>query len=219
MKILAVSDRVLDHIYSSNVHEYYPDVDVLIGCGDLPFYYLEFLISALNVPLVYVRGNHDAGPQYTVDGRTLTSVQGGVDLHGRIVNIDGITVAGLEGSMRYRPNAPLMYNEIEMRWEALRMLPQLLWRRLRYGRAVDFFVTHAPPYDIHDRPDLAHKGFRVFRTIIRYLKPRYFLHGHIHVYRQNAQRVTEVDETTVINVYPYRLLELDRKEWRLGAIK
>lgn len=217
MKILAVSDRVLGHIYSSSVHEHYPDVDLLIGCGDLPFYYLEFLVSALNAPLVYVRGNHDAGPQYTVDGRTLTSVQGGIDLHGRLVNVDGITMAGLEGSMRYRPKAPLMYNELEMRWEALRMLPFLLWRRLRDGRAVDLFITHAPPYDVHDRPDLAHRGFRVFRTIIRYLKPRYFLHGHIHVYRQDVQKVTEVDETTVVNVYPYRLLELNTKEWRLSA--
>lgn len=219
MKILAVSDRVLDHIYSSSVHEHYPDVDLLIGCGDLPFYYLEFLVSALNAPLVYVRGNHDAGPQYTVDGRTLTSVQGGIDLHGRLVNVDGITMAGLEGSMRYRPKAPLMYNEFEMRWEALRMLPLLLWRRLRDGRAVDFFITHAPPYDVHDRPDLAHRGFRVFRTIIRYLKPRYFLHGHIHVYRQDVQKVTEVDETMVVNVYPYRLLELNTKEWRLNATR
>ncbi len=219
MKILAVSDRVLDHIYSSSVHEHYPDVDLLIGCGDLPFYYLEFLVSALNAPLVYVRGNHDAGPQYTVDGRTLTSVQGGIDLHGRLVNVDGITMAGLEGSMRYRPKAPLMYNELEMRWEALRMLPLLLWRRLRDGRAVDFFITHAPPYDVHDRPDLAHRGFRVFRTIIRYLKPRYFLHGHIHVYRQDVQKVTEVDETMVVNVYPYRLLELNTKEWRLSATR
>lgn len=219
MKILALSDRVLGHIYSSNVHSYYPDVDLLVGCGDLPFYYLEFLVSALDVPLVYVKGNHDAGPQYTVDGRTLTSVQGGTDLHAQIVNVDGIVMAGLEGSMRYRPNASLMYSETEMRWEALRILPQLLWRRLRYGRAVDIFVTHAPPQGIHDRPDLAHSGFRAFRTIIRYFRPRYFLHGHIHVYRQDVQRVTRVEDTTVINVYPYRLLELDTNEWRLSVTR
>lgn len=219
MKILALSDRVLGHIYSTNVKNHYPDVDLLIGCGDLPFYYLEFLISALDTPLVYVKGNHDGGPQYTVDGRTLTSVQGGADLHCQIVNVNGLVMAGLEGSMRYRPNAPLMYSETEMRWEAVRFLPQLLWRRIRYGRSVDIFVTHSPPYGIHDRSDLAHRGFQVFRTIIRYFKPRYFLHGHIHVYRQDVKRVTQVDDTTVINVYPYRLLELDTKEWRLNMAR
>lgn len=216
MNILALSDRVLGHIYSSNVHKHYPDVDLLIGCGDLPFYYLEFLISALDAPLVYVRGNHDAGPQYTIDGRTLTAVQGGTNLHGQIINVNGLVIAGLEGSMRYRPNAPLMYSETEMRWEALRLLPRLIWHRLRYDRAVDIFVTHSPPQGIHDRPDLAHTGFRVFRTIIRYFRPRYFLHGHIHVYRQDVQRVTQVGKTTVINVYPYRLLELDTNDWSLS---
>lgn len=45
MKILAVSDRVLDKLYSSQVSQSFPDIDLLIGCGDLPFYYLDFLTS------------------------------------------------------------------------------------------------------------------------------------------------------------------------------
>lgn len=211
MKLLAVSDRVLGHLYSAHVRQKYPDIDLIIGCGDVPFYYLEFLISALDVPLLYVRGNHDTSPQYTTGGRTLTSVQGGIDLHAQVVTVNGLTFAGLEGSMRYRPNAPLMYNEPEMRWQALRILPRLLWRRIRYGRALDIMVTHSPPYGIHDRPDLAHTGFRVFRDIIRFFKPRFFLHGHIHVYRHDVPRVTQVGETTVINVYPYRILDLNNE--------
>ena len=34
--------------------------DLVIGCGDLPFDYLEYLVSRLDVPLLYVPGNHDA---------------------------------------------------------------------------------------------------------------------------------------------------------------
>lgn len=64
MKILAVSDRVIDWLYSGHVREKFSDIDLIIGCGDLPFYYLDFLTSALDRPLVYVRGNHDIGPQY-----------------------------------------------------------------------------------------------------------------------------------------------------------
>lgn len=212
MKVLAVSDSVLGHLYSTNIRRTYPDIDLLIGCGDLPFYYLEFLISALDIPLFYVRGNHDTSPQYTIDGRTLTSVQGGIDLHARVVEYGDWIVAGLEGSMRYRPSVPLMYSEGEMRWEVARLLPQLLWRRIRYGRAVDILVTHSPPFGIHDRPDRAHTGFRVFRQLIHYLKPRYFLHGHVHVYRQDAPRETRVGKTTVINVYPYRILKLKKDD-------
>ncbi len=68
MRILAVSDRVMDKLYSGQARQLFPDVDLLIGCGDLPFYYLDFLTSAIDAPLVYVRGNHDDAPQYGADG-------------------------------------------------------------------------------------------------------------------------------------------------------
>lgn len=209
MKVLAVSDRVVGHIYSTGVRKSYSDVDLIVGCGDLPFYYLEFLVSSLDVPLLYVRGNHDAGPQYTIDGRTLTGVQGGQDLHARLVCEKGLLFAGLEGSMRYRPKAALMYTESEMRWEVLRLLPSLLLARFLRRRALDVLVTHSPPFGIHDRRDRAHLGFQVFRWLIHYVRPRYLLHGHIHVYRPDTPRVTQVEDTTVVNVYPYRLLSID----------
>lgn len=209
MKILAVSDRVLDSIYCANVREKYPDVDLIIGCGDLPFYYLDFLISALNKPLVYVLGNHDAGPQYTVEGRVLTGVRGGIDLHGRTATVEGLLLAGLEGSMRYRPYGTLMYSESEMRWQAARLLPGLLRNYVRTGRFLDILVAHSPPYGVQDRPDLAHTGFKLFHTLLRAFKPRYLLHGHIHLYRQDAQRLSRVDQTTVINVYPRFVLDYE----------
>ncbi len=35
------------------------DVNIILSAGDLSPYYLEFLADKLNVPLVYVPGNHD----------------------------------------------------------------------------------------------------------------------------------------------------------------
>ena len=209
MKALAVSDRVMEQLYCSDVRQKYPDIDLLIGCGDLPFYYLEFLVSALDVPMFYVRGNHDKGPQYTVTGRILEQVQGGVDVHGRVHQYEGLLIAGLEGSMRYRPGAPFMYTDAEMRLELARLLPRLLWNRQRYGRFLDILVTHSPPFGIHDRSDLPHTGFKVFLNFMKLFRPRYLLHGHIHLYRQNTRRRTDFEDTTVINVYPYRVLDLD----------
>lgn len=208
MKILAVSDRVMDQLYSSTVRSRHPDIDLVIGCGDLPYYYLEFLISALDVPLYFVRGNHDQGPQYTADGRTLHDVQGGVDLHGRTANCKGILLAGLEGSIRYRPYATLMYTEAEMRRHVIGMMPRLYWNRVRHGRYLDILVTHSPPFQIHDRPDIAHTGFKIFRNFISWFKPNYLLHGHIHVYRQEIPRVTVFEQTTIINVYPSRIVKV-----------
>lgn len=208
MKVLAVSDRVLDQLYCINVRDKYPDIELIIGCGDLPYYYLDFLLSALDVPLVYVLGNHDGGPQYTSDNRKLTGVTGGIYLHGQVVNINGLIMAGLSGSMRYRPRAPYMYTESEMRGQIARLVPNLLWNRQRHGRYLDVLVTHSPPFGIHDREDLPHTGFKVFLQFMRVFKPRYLLHGHIHLYRRDATRRTIEGKTEVINVYPYQLLDI-----------
>ena len=209
MKIMAVSDLVVNHLYSAQVRQSHPGLDLLIGCGDLPFYYLEFLGSALDVPLLYVRGNHDGGPQYTIDGRVLEGVEGGQDIHGRVIWHDGLLIGGAGGSMRYRPKASNMYSEGEMMELLFPLFPRLWWNRLRYGRALDILVTHSPPFQIHDRPDLAHTGFKIFRTLMILFRPRYLLHGHIHVYRPDTPRITRFHDTMVINVYPYRILDID----------
>lgn len=206
VKIMAVSDQVLDSIYKPDLRLHYPDIDLIIGCGDLPYYYLEFLTSALDAPLLYVLGNHDRGPQYTVDGRELTGVLGGRNIHGTVINEQGVLIAGLEGSMRYRPRAPLMYTESEMRREIWRLLPSLLWNRIRYGRYLDILVTHSPPQGIHDRDDLAHQGFAIFRPFLQWIRPKLMLHGHVHLYQQGLQK-TEFDATTIMNIYPLHIFE------------
>ncbi len=210
MKILAVSDKVVDHLYCSDVKKKHPDVKFLISCGDLPYYYLEFLVSALDHRMVYVRGNHDKGPQYTIEGRVLTEVKGAVDIHAHTVHMNGLLVAGLEGSMRYRPNRPFMYTEAEMRTNIGRLLPRLLRNRVKHGRYLDILVAHSPPFGIHDKPDLPHTGFKIFLSFLEWFKPTYMLHGHIHLYRRDTVRVSRYDETTIINVYPYFVLNLDQ---------
>lgn len=208
MKILAVSDRVLDKLYSGQARQMYSDVELIIGCGDLPFYYLDFLTSAVDAPLVYVRGNHDSGLQFAADGQIWNEVRGGVDIHGKVVARRGLIVAGLQGSMRYKAHAEYMYSESEMRVVAAQMVPRLLWNRQRVGRALDILVTHSPPYGIHDRSDLPHTGFKVFLSFLRMFKPRYHLHGHVHIYRQDEVVNTRYGETDIINVYPYKVLDV-----------
>ncbi|MFQ5921532.1 MAG: metallophosphoesterase family protein [Anaerolineales bacterium] len=68
MKILALSDSVDDRIYSTRAHQTYGDIDLVVGCGDLPIYYLEFVADALNKPVLYVRGNHDTEAELRSDG-------------------------------------------------------------------------------------------------------------------------------------------------------
>jgi hypothetical protein len=38
-------------------------------------------------------------------------------------------------------------------------------------------------------------------------RPKLLLHGHSHVYRNDAITVTRYKDTRVVNVYPYRVIE------------
>ena len=42
MKVLAVSDRVQEQIYSPAIRTRYSDVGLVLGCGDLPYYCLLY---------------------------------------------------------------------------------------------------------------------------------------------------------------------------------
>jgi hypothetical protein len=44
---------------------------------------------------------------------------------------------------------------------------------------------------------------------MRIFKPRYLLHGHIHLYRLDAVTRTRYCETDVINIYPFQVLDLE----------
>jgi Icc-related predicted phosphoesterase len=52
-------------------------------------------------------------------------------------------------------------------------------------------------------------GFEVFNKFIACFRPRYLLHGHSHVYRRGDLTTTQVGPTSIINVYPYRVIEVD----------
>jgi uncharacterized protein len=207
LKILAVSDVVVERLYSAHFAEHFHDVALILGCGDLPYEYLEFLVSALNVPLVYVPGNHD--PRYTLQNQLARA--DGCDLLDRgVTRVKGLNLAGLGGSIRYKPGPPNQYSQAEMYWRILSFLPALLKQRLQTGAGLDIMISHSPPRGIHDDNDPAHIGFQAFQDFIRVFKPRYFLHGHTLVYKGNLlPPVTQVGATTVINVYPYKLLEVD----------
>lgn len=200
-KVLAVSDVELDFIYSPQVRERFNDIDLIIGCGDLPYYYLEYMISVLNKPLFFVRGNHSNVKEYSSSG-SLGEPRGGVDLHRRMILANGVILAGIEGSLKYR-NGPYQYSQSKMWEHVFRLVPALIRNQAIYGRYLDIFVSHAPPWGIHDQPDLPHQGINAFRWLLEVFKPAYHFHGHIHLYRQDAIKVTRFMNTEVVNAYGF----------------
>lgn len=208
MKILSVSDLEMGFLYSPRIAERFYDVDMIISCGDLPYYYLEYMISMLNIPLYYVRGNHAAQVESGFGGDR-THPWGAVDMHRRVVEDDtGLLLAGIEGSLQYN-NGPHQYNQDEMWWMVWMLVPQLFFNRIRFGHYLDIFITHAPPFGIHDRDDRPHQGIKAFNWLIRVFQPTLHLHGHIHLYTQNVVPVTRVNHTQVINTYGYREIKFD----------
>ncbi len=208
MKILSISDKIVSFIYSPQVKLKYGHVDFVIACGDLPYYYQEYIVSTLDVPLFYVRGNHDPVKEYSETG-AYTGPQGGTDLHRSVIHFKGVLFAGVEGCIRYNQRAVFMYSQRQMWQHVFGLIPRLWLNRLRYGRYLDVFVTHAPPKGIHDKSDLPHQGVNAFRWFIRVFKPKYHFHGHTHIYRPDEPRQTHFHETQVINAYQYFETDLD----------
>lgn len=202
ISVLSVSDKVEEIVYSPQLRKRFYDVAFVISCGDLPYYYVEYIVSALDKPVFFVRGNHarileqsDTGPR--------SSPLGAIDLHRNSYMLNGVIFAGVEGSIRYN-FGPFQYSQREMWINVLRMVPKLLGNRARYGRYLDIFVTHAPPWGINDRDDWPHQGIRSFRWFIEVFRPMYHFHGHIHLYGPDVPRVVVHHGTEVVNTYGYR---------------
>ncbi|MDQ4077798.1 MAG: metallophosphoesterase [Chloroflexota bacterium] len=217
MKVLAISDKIVDFIYSSAVRERFADVDLVLSCGDLPYYYLEFIVSMLDKPLFFVRGNHANLVEHGPDGPR-TRPWGAVDLDRQVINFEGLLMAGFEGSLRYN-RGPFQYTDQQMYWHVMQIIPRLFLNRAIHGRFLDVLVTHAPPLGVGDDSDRCHTGFSAFRRFLEWFKPRWMLHGHIHIYQPNAVTRLQFHQTEVINCYGYRELELVPGAVELGAVE
>lgn len=201
MKILVIADEE-----NKGLFDYYDpirtkDVDLIISCGDLHREYLEYLVTMTNVPLLYVRGNHDR--DYSKN-----PPQGCVDIDDKIYDFRGLRIMGLGGSMRYQPGSD-MYTEKEMEHRISKMRAAMT---LRNG--IDLLVTHAPAAGYGDLEDLPHRGFHCFNSLLEQWKPKYMLHGHVHkTYDANFKREYEHPSGThIINCYDSYYLEIGQDE-------
>ncbi len=201
MKILTVSDIVVPELYDRFNAAQFSDIDLVLACGDLPPEYLSFIVNKLEVPLYYVRGNHDI--------RYKTSPPVGCrNLHSKTADVKGLRLLGFEGSRWYN-GGPVQYREHEMR--------NMIWKmmlRLFFGKKIDIVMTHAPPRHINDAEDRCHRGFKSYRKLINRFKPSYFIHGHIHkLFKSDDERMVRVGTTTVINSFGYYILDINNDEY------
>lgn len=192
MKILAVSDEECTALWDYYVPGRLSEYDLIISCGDLKADYLSFLVTMGRAPVLYVHGNHDTSyDNYPPEGCDCIDDQ--------IVVYNGIRILGLGGCLRYHPGE-YQYTEKQMS----RRIAKLHWKIRRLG-GIDVVVTHAPPYGIGDDVDPAHHGFESFVELMDLYKPKYLIHGHVHL-RYNPHtgskpvREHQYEGTQVINV-------------------
>ncbi len=214
IRILAVADEVSQALYGPRLKELRPDL--ILGCGDLPFDYLEYLRAKAEVPLLYVHGNHDPSPRRQVTStylpaeyaqRSPPSAVGCVDLEDRWEDEVGLRIAGLGGSIRYN-DGDNQFTQAEMRRRVRRLTRRARIRKWRDRRSVGVVIAHSPPLDCGDEGDGPHRGFAAFHRLIEQLEPKVMLHGHIHPHGRPRPDRT-IGRTRIVNVIPYRLLEIE----------
>lgn len=179
-------------------------VDLVLAAGDLPWDYLETLVSALEVPAAYVPGNHDPH----IGRGTPTSPRGFVSVDDRVMVVGGLRIAGLGGSVRYN-DGDHQYTQKQYDKRA---------RRLLKGAqgSVDVLLTHAPPLGLGDEPDPPHVGISALPGVLETLQPTWHLHGHIHPYGMHKPD-RQLGPTTIRNVIPWQLIEIEPRTTTYAA--
>ncbi|MDR0387045.1 MAG: metallophosphoesterase [Treponema sp.] len=216
MKILCISDQIDPVVYSPAIKKRFADIDLVLSAGDLPMDYMEFIVSSLNKPLLFVFGNHNL-EEYRFYGDSAALIRwneviqmrhssGAVHIGFRVHREEGLIVAGLGGSVKYN-RGENQYTNFQMTWAILKLVPALVINRVFRGRFLDILLTHAPPSGIHDKSDPCHRGFKVFLWFMKVFKPKYLIHGHIHLYDLSAVRATRYRDTLVLNAYSHYVID------------
>jgi hypothetical protein len=211
--------------------------EVVVACGDLPFEYLGYLMNGLDVPLVFVPGNHDrdlSGYRYSRAGLTIRAgmpdrppwPDGAVNADGAIVEVAGLRFAGLGGCRRYSPG-PNQYSDRQFARRARSLRLRARWHSARgwhsaggwhsegwhsaggwrRGWGIDVLLTHAPPRGIGDGADPPHQGFAALHGVVAALQPSVLLHGHVLPYDAAAPD-RAIGRTAVCNVTGRHLLDI-----------
>ena len=210
MRVLTLSDEVVPVVYSLQIKERFADVDLVLACGDLPYYYLEYCVSMLNIPCLYVAGNHDKD-EWTGGGELITHPRGCTSVEDRIMITHGLTVAGLGGSLRYNNESGAQYTEAQMLVRMLRLATRVRLHTALTGRRLDVMLSHAPLAGIHDAADRPHRGSHAFVTFQRWFRPTYWIHGHVHRnYSYGVATETYYNQTMILNTAGYRHMTIER---------
>lgn len=149
----------------------HPDYEAIFLLGDLTAADIETVLSHVykDVPILAIAGNHDERDVFLPFPRI-------TDVHGKAVELpNGIVVAGMGGSNRYKRNAPkrMMLNQYES------LLVAECVKEESQGH-IDILLSHDKSF-IQADPDIAHTGLLGVTKVIKdHPQLSYHLYGHDH---------------------------------------
>lgn len=173
------------------------DVDVVVVCGDMTHFgsveQIRELLSILKTSkctVLFVPGNCDPPGSAGVSDRDIECI------HGKCMQVDGITFLGVGGSSPSPFDTPFELGEGE--------IAEILEQGYKscQGGVAGVLVSHSPPR--YTKVDMAFTGEHVgsfsVREFVERAKPRLVLCGHIH----EASGTDRIGDSVVINPGPAR---------------
>ena len=188
MKILTISDEECPALWDYYMPGRLDEYDLIISCGDLKSRYLSFLVTMAKCPVLYVHGNHDTSYDRNPP-------EGCDCIDGHIVTYNGVRILGLGGCRKYHPGDHQYTDRM---------------------KGVDIVVTHAAPEGLGDDEDKAHWGFPALVDLMDKYKPKFLVHGHVHMsYGHHVPRELDYNGTRIINAYERYTIEIPEGNYKL----
>lgn len=160
------------------------DYDACLLLGDFGNRDLPIILKYVNNNKIYaLLGNHDYDyiSEYNLN-----------NLNGKIININGVKLLGIEGSFKYKPsNFPSFSQKDSIDF-------------LNNKEEVDILVSHDTKFNSDKERDPAHQGlFGITYYLFKNRVP-YHIHGHIH----EPYRSKIINGTEEISVFNYEFIKL-----------
>jgi Icc-related predicted phosphoesterase len=229
-KILALADEpshyLEQRLAKAGLHA--TSFNAICACGDLKFSYLDSISLYARGKVFHVNGNHDPAPLrrpsfFEVDNdrhQSMLSVGVGENLHAKVIVFGDYLFCGFSGA-RSGQERPHHYSEREMRGLTRRVARRIRflrwWDRIKGRQSKTVIVlSHAPPQGIQDESGGFHEGFACFTRFIQEIKPLLWMHGHLHLNAFNQIKKTRYAETTVVNVYEFKVITLKGRDIEVG---
>lgn len=162
------------------------NIDIVIMLGDHHDHDIELIREYnSNIKIIGILGNHD--------GFDFLERNGVEDINGRVYEANGVRIAGMQGSFKYKNVDYPSFTQEQSRVFAENMGP------------ADIFITHDSPRGCHERKDDAHIGLEGIREYIMKNNPIINIHGHQH----SGQISVLKNGTIVIGIYGAAILDMN----------